>query len=194
MELLRISQKPQSRQALFNSSSKTQPSILAIWEELLLHLGRAHHTLITRGGARLQSSTPTSQPAPVRDAHTVQIRQANIFRPASAPKSSGISSTIQSALEGPVQSTPPAIVARVQGAASNVAGQAESKAIEWSGEVMGRVEKSEAGGKVLKEARGFWARLGSWVGGAWVDRHIQASLPEVVIIDRIMESELETLQ
>jgi nucleoporin NDC1 len=190
MELLRIANSPKRRQALFASTSKARPPILAIWEDLLLHLGRAHQTLISRGGARTASAAPATRPAPVQDAHTVQVRQANIFRPAAAPKASGVTLALQSALEGPVQSAPPAMLSKAQGLAMEAKGRAESKAVEWRGEVMGRVEKSEVGGTVLKEARGVWASIGSWVGGEWADRNVQGSLPEVVVIERIMDSEL----
>ncbi|KAI9631893.1 nucleoporin protein Ndc1-Nup [Dioszegia hungarica] len=187
MELLRVSHNPSRRQALFAVTSKTQPPILAIWEDLLLHLGRAHQTLISRGGARTASSAPASRPAPVQDTHTVQVRQANIFRPAPSAKTSGITRSLQSALEGPVQSAPPALLAKAQTLALDARGKAEAKAVEWQGEVMGRVEKSEVGGTVLKEARGVWAGIGEWVGAEWVERNAKGSLPEVVVIERIMD-------
>ncbi len=190
MELLRVSNNQTRRRALFDSVSKGQPPVLAIWEDLLLQLGRAHQTLISRGGSRTASSAPASRPAPVQDSHTVQVRQANIFRPAAAPKTSGLSATIQSALEGPVQAAPPAIIGKAQELALDVKGKAEVKAVEWREEVVERVGKTEVGGTVIKEAKGVWAGLGAWIGSEWAYRTVRTSIPEATVIERILDSEL----
>lgn len=189
MELLRVSNNKTRRQALFSGTSKGQPPILSVWEDLLLHLGRAHQTLISRGGSRQSPSAPASRPAPVQDSHTVQVRQANIFRPASLPKTSGLTATIQSALEGPVQAAPPAILGKAQNLALDVKGKAEVKAVEWKEEVVGRVAGTEVGGTVIKEAKGVLAGLGEWVGAEWADRQVRTSIPEPVTLERILDSE-----
>lgn len=36
----------------------------------------------------------------------------------------------------------------------------------------------------------MWAGIGEWVGAEWVERNAKGSLPEVVVIERIMDSEL----
>lgn len=194
MELVRVSQNQSRRKALFDTASKGQPPILAIWEELLLHLGRAHANLVSRGGARTASSgSAPPRPAPVQDSHTVQVRQTNIFRPAPASvpsrtSGSALLSAFQSALDGPIQPAPPAIVGKAQVFALDAKQRAEQKAIEWQGEVLGTVEKTTVGGLVLPRTRGFWTSLAGWVGSAWAERSLQTSLPEVVCIERILDS------
>ncbi|ORY31431.1 nucleoporin protein Ndc1-Nup [Naematelia encephala] len=183
-ELLRVSNLPNRRQALFadiprNPSSTSQSLICDLFENLLILLGRSHQTLVTRGGALSSSSSPapTSRPAP--DVHTAQIRSADIFRPVAKPKS-----ILQNLLDGPIRSGPPPIpVQKAEIQVKQITGKAVERVEGVKKDVIGRIE----GYPVVVKANGWLGAVYAWSGEEWARRNVVSAIPDVDQIRLIVD-------
>lgn len=188
MELLRVSHLPNRRKAIFTDISKTPTLTAELWQELLVHLGRIHHNLVTRGGYRIASASSAARPSSAPDPRSIPVRSADIFRPATKPQSS-LQLALKNVLDGPVRA-PPQPVLKVQQLGRMAQVEAGKKAEEVQKQVMGRIEATPVGATVLSEAKGWNKAMWSWVGEQWVTRTVQRSLPEVLLAKRIIESKI----
>ncbi|WVQ72857.1 hypothetical protein IAR50_002418 [Cryptococcus sp. DSM 104548] len=190
MELLRVAHIPASRKSLFDNISKSPVPVLALWEELLLHFGTVHHTLITRGSgsgstARPLASTSTQPPTP-SSGQTIPIKQADIFRPQPKPKPSSFN--LKTALNGPIRppssSAPPPIVSKnltkVGDLAKNALGEAQGMALE-------RIEASAMGASFVWETRVVKKGVHEWAGREWGRRAVRGVLGDVGVVKRVID-------
>ncbi|KAK4686253.1 nucleoporin NDC1, partial [Tremellales sp. Uapishka_1] len=178
MELLRVSQNPTRRKAIFTDMS-TSPSLThQLWEELLLALGRSYTTLVTRGGgsstAAVQQAATPRQPDP----RSLPVKQADIFKPNLKHKS-----TISSFLDGPVRAMPPAPVIKAVRAVE-LAEQNALKQIDTTrSKVLGKIDSVPAGHAALR-----WKDLVLGSMSAYgAERYVDTSLPDLVLVQRIIE-------
>ena len=180
MELLRVAHDPIRRQAIFIDISKTPSLIHEIWQELLLHLGRANYKLVTRGGSRplIASSVPqtTAQPDP----RAIPIKQADIFRPvAQKPLTFGLS-----LLDGPVRAKPPQPVIK----ATEKTLRAVNEIKQVQGQVLERIESTPTGHTVLIEATGRLDIIYGWAAEEWARSSVERSLPDQDLVRHIIDS------
>jgi hypothetical protein len=184
MELLRISHDPVRRETIFSDISKT-PLTHEIWTELLLHLGRVNHNLVTRGGSRPLTTSAVPQAVKPPDPRAIPIKQADIFRPVvKKPTTFGLS-----LLDGPVvRAVPPEPVMRATQATMQIEGKAVEKAKKLQSEVVGRIEATPTGHTALGEAAGWIDAVYGWVGGEWARRSVERSLPDPDVFRLIVDS------
>lgn len=188
MELIRIVHSPERRKVIFSDvATNAQPDLTtALWQELLVHLGRVNQTLVTRGGTRVAtrpapSSVPASRPS---DARAIPLQSGAIFRP-SIKNQSGLQTFFTSVLDGPIQATPQTIkkVQQIEGKGEEKAKEVARGALEWA-------ERKSIAGPVLKQSstymeEHFWNQ----VGREWTRRHVALSLGDFALARRIIESQ-----
>lgn len=185
MELLRIAHLPERRKALFSDIPLNSQTDLptAIWQELLIHLGRINQALSTRGGTRTSTRPPAAPPASRSDARAIPLQSGAIFRPAVKQKSA-IESMFTSVLDGPIQPTPQIVnkVKEIEGKVEKESQIAGQKALEW-------IERKPVSGPVLKNST-TWLDSNVWsqIGRVWAKRNIELSLGDMVIAQRIIDS------
>lgn len=185
MEMMRVSRDPARRKAIFENLSQQPVLIHQVIEALLLQLGKRFNTLQTRGGlvATAKPAAPIKPSGP--DPRTIQVQQADIFRP-SARASSVVGSTLQNVLDGPVVA-PPDWTAKIDPSVvgPKVMGQVEGVA----GEALKMIEGKPYGGQVLDGGRGFLASLNGWTGREWARSNVAISVPDPMIITWIVDGE-----
>jgi hypothetical protein len=118
------------------------------------------------------------------------IKQADIFRPVVKQKST-LSLALQNVLDGPIRPTPPTPVAKVGEAAMIVRQRAVKSAEDVQAQVVGRIEATPLGNKVVSEAKGWSARTHAWVGRTWATRRFDGVLPDVELALWIIDSEFK---
>ena len=188
MELIRVVQLPARRKAIFADITRPPTPTLTheIWQELLLHLGRVHYTLVTRGGSRSFSAPAASQAAVTPDPRSISVKQADIFRPVVKQKSSyGLS-----LLDGPIRAVPPQPVTQLVQATRQIESKAVAQAKQVQNEVVGRIEATPMGHTVLGEADGWTDAVYSWMGLEWAGRSIGQSLPDMDLARLVLDSTL----
>lgn len=177
------------RKAIFSETATNSQTDLttAIWQELLIHLGRVNQALSTRGGTRVTSRpTPTSVPAArPSDARAIPLQSGAIFRPA-VKQSSGLQTFFTGVMDGPIQATPQALkkIQQVESKGEEKAQAAAQGALEW-------VERKPISGPVLKQSTS-WLDENVWsvAGQEWARRCIGLSLSDMILAQRIIEGEL----
>jgi hypothetical protein len=188
LELLRIAHSPEKRKIVFaDTATNSQLDLTtAIWQELLIHLGRINQTLTTRGGTRTSSrpaasSAPRSAPS---DTRAIPLQSGAIFKPAIKQKS-GLQTIFTSALDGPIQPTPQIVnrAKQIEGVVEKKTEKAAQEALEW-------VERKPVSGPVLKKST-TWLDSNVWsqLGREWARRNIVLCLGDMVLAQRIIESE-----
>ncbi|ODN74534.1 hypothetical protein L202_06907 [Cryptococcus amylolentus CBS 6039] len=181
MELLRVAHIPASRKALFDNISRSPVPVLALWEDLLLHFGTVHHTLITRGSTS-RPLTP-AQPSTSSSAQAIPIKQGDIFRPQPQAKSSSFN--IKAAFDGPIRpSAPPPAVAKE---ISKVGDLAKKRIGEAQGMALGRIEATGVGASFVGEARVARRDVHEWAGREWARRSVRVVLGDAVIVQRVID-------
>lgn len=184
MELARIVHDPVRRKAMFSDISKTTPLTHDIWQQLLLHLGRANYKSVTRGGSRPLASPTAQQTVKTPDPRAIPIRQAEIFRPVIKKASSyGLS-----LLDGPTQAVPPEPVLKLSQRAMHIEGVAIERAKQLQHQVVGRIEATPTGHTVLDETQGWIDASHAWAGMEWARRNVQRALPDPDATRLIVES------
>ena len=189
MELLRVVHSKERRKAIFSEVSTNSQTDLttAIWQELLIHLGRVNQTLSTRGGTRVAtrpapSSVPASRPS---DARAIPLQSGAIFRPA-VKQQSGLQTFFTGVMDGPIQATPQAVkkIQQIEHKGEEKAQAAAQGALEW-------VERKPISGPVLKQSTS-WLDENVWsvAGKEWARRSIALSLGDIILAQRIIEGEL----
>jgi hypothetical protein len=191
MELLRVANTPARRKAIFSDMSRSPPLINSLWQEMLLSLGRSYQTLSSRGIASASRPPSAIKPASTGpDPRSIAIKQADIFRPVVKQKST-LSLALQNVLDGPIRPTPPTPVTKVGEAAMIVRQRAVKSAEDVQAQVVGRIEATPLGNKVVSEAKGWSARTHAWVGRTWATRRFDGVLPDVESALWIIDSEFK---
>lgn len=187
MELLRIVHIRDKRKLLFaDTATNSQPDLTtAIWQELLVHLGRVNQTITTRGGTRTaMRPASTSARLPASDTRAIPLQSGAIFRPA-VKQRSGLQSMFTNVLDGPIQPTPQ-IVNKAKQIESDLEKRTEKAAqgaLEW-------VERKPVSGPVLKKSTTWLdSQVWSQLGREWARRNVVLSLGDMVLAQRIIESE-----
>jgi len=188
MELLRIVHIQDKRKVIFaDTATNSQPDLTtAIWQELLIHLGRINQSIITRGGTRSLSRPITSATRPPSsDTRAIPLQSGAIFRPA-IKQGSGIQSMFKNVLDGPIQPVPPQIANKakqIEGIVEKQTEKAAQGALEW-------VERKPVSGPVLKNSASWLdSRVWSQLGREWARRNVVLCLGDMVLAQRIIESE-----
>lgn len=188
MELLRIVHIQDKRRTLFSDTpTNSQPDLTtAVWQELLIHLGRINQQITTRGGTRSASRPIASSTRPVRsDTRAIPLQSGAIFRPA-IKQGSGLQSVFKNVLDGPIQPIPPQIVNKAQQIEDIVEKRTEKAAqgaLEW-------VERKPVSGPVLKNSTTWLdSRVWSQLGREWARRNVALCLGDMVLAKRIIERE-----
>lgn len=194
MELLRVSHDKSRRATIFIAGAETSGKqlvfILEVWQTLLLNFGQSYRTLYTRGGQRsLTASRPAPPSAP--DPRAIKIQQADVFRPATKPKSA-IETALQSALDGPVRPTPPAVL-NAERAVLEVENKALKQVEDAAQKAIKRIEGVPVGEAVVAETRGMIQGVYRWYGREWAKRSVATSLPDPSVIHWTIESELSSI-
>ncbi|ODN95784.1 hypothetical protein L198_04402 [Cryptococcus wingfieldii CBS 7118] len=181
MELLRVAHIPASRKALFDNISRSPIPVLALWQDLLLHFGTVHHTLITRGSIS-RPLTP-AQPSTPSSAHAIPIKQGDIFRP--QPKAKSSSFNLKAAFDGPIRPSapPPAVAENI----SKVGDLAKKRIGEAQGMALGRIEATGVGASFVGEARVARRDVHEWAGREWARRSVRVVLGDAVIVQRVID-------
>jgi len=187
MELLRIVHIQDRRKVIFaDTATNSQPDLTtAIWQELLIHLGRINQSITTRGGTRSLSRPITSAARPTTsDTRAIPLQSGAIFRPA-IKQGSGIQSMFKNVLDGPIQPVPPQIANKAKQIEDIVEKQTEKAAqgaLEW-------VERKPVSGPVLKNSATWLdSRVWSQLGREWARRNVVLCLGDMVLAQRIIES------
>lgn len=187
MELLRVVSIPRHRKIFFDDISKSPSLISQLCQELLLQFGKVHNVLVNRGVTIQPQNTKSSPVAAsgistAHDERKISIRQADIFRPLAKPKSTF---NLKSILDGPIQATAPSPVVKL--------GQAGTLAIKHvesvQDRVVGRIEGNPVGGAIVNEAKGARKGVNEWAGKEWGRRSVRSVLGEVLVAQRVIESE-----
>lgn len=189
MELLRVVHNKERRRAIFSETATNSQIDLtsAIWQELLIQLGRVNQTLSSRGGTRVAARlAPTSVPASrPSDARAIPLQSGAIFRPA-IKQSSGLQTFFTGVMDGPIQATPQAVkkIQQIESKGEEKAQAAAQGALEW-------VERKPISGPVLKQSTS-WLDENIWsiAGREWARRSIGLSLGDMILAQRIIESKL----
>lgn len=170
---------------IFDDISRTPVLTHEIWQELLLQLGRQYQHLSTRGGYLI-----SSRPAPVQpsgpDPSAIQVKQADVFRPTTKPKS-GLQSTIQSVLDGPIEPTPPQVI-NAERTVLQVGAKPLKQIEGLLGQGLGKVESTRTGGVIVQTSLGMREEVHQWIGKEWTRRNIRISLPDPEILRWIIDS------
>jgi hypothetical protein len=189
MELLRIVHVQEKRKIIFADTATNSQSDLttAIWQELLIHLGRINQSITTRGGTRsLSRPVPSTARQPTSDTRAIPLQSGAIFRPA-IKQVSGIQSMFKNVLDGPIQPVPPQIATKakqIEGIVEKQTEKAAQGALEW-------VERKPVSGPVLKNSASWLdSRVWSQIGREWARRNVALCLGDMVLAQRIIESEL----
>lgn len=189
MELLRVVHNQNRRKALFEEvATSSQPDLTAaLWQELLIHLGRINQTLSTRGGTRVTtrpapSSVPASRPSSTR---AIPLQSGAIFRPA-IKSQSGLQSFLTGVMDGPIQAAPQQAtktIKQIEDKGEEKARAVAQGALEW-------VERKPISGPVLKQSTS-WLDDNVWsvAGAEWARRSIVLSLGDMILAQRIIEGE-----
>lgn len=189
MELLRVVHSKERRKAIFNEVATNSQADLttALWQELLIHLGRVNQTVSTRGGSRVAvrptpSSAPVSRPS---DARAIPLQSGAIFRPAMKTQS-GLQKFFTGVMDGPIQATPQAVkkIQQIEQKGEEKAQAAAQGALEW-------VERKPISGPALKQSTS-WLDENVWsvAGKEWARRSIALSLGDMIVAQRIIEGKL----
>ena len=189
MELLRIVHIQEKRRILFSDIPTNSQTNLttAIWQELLVHLGRVNQQITTRGGTR-SASRPVAAAtrSTTSDTRAIPLQSGAIFRPA-IKQTSGIQSMFKTVLDGPIQPVPPQIVNKAKQIEDIVEKRTEKAAqgaLEW-------VERKPVSGPVLKKSTTWLdSRVWSQIGREWARRNVVMCLGDMVLAQRIIESKL----
>lgn len=192
MELLRIVHVQEKRKIIFaDTATNSQPDLTtAIWQELLVHLGRINQSITTRGGTRsLSRPVPSAARQPTSDTRAIPLQSGAIFRPA-IKQGSGIQSMFKNVLDGPIQPVPPQIANKAKQIEGIVEKQTE-KAAQGALESLEWVERKPVSGPVLKNSASWLdSRVWSQIGREWARRNVVLCLGDMVLAQRIIESEL----
>jgi hypothetical protein len=187
MELLRIVHVQEKRKIIFaDTTTNSQPDLTtAIWQELLIHLGRINRSITTRGGTRsLSRPVPSAARQPTSDTRAIPLQSGAIFRPA-IKQGSGIQSMLKNVLDGPIQPVPPQIANKakqIEGIVEKQTEKAAQGALEW-------VERKPVSGPVLKNSASWLdSRVWSQLGREWARRNVVLCLGDMVLAQRIIES------
>lgn len=187
MELLRVISIPRCRKIFFDDISKSPSLISQLCQELLLQFGNVHHVLVSRGAT---SKPQSSQSSPVAsstisttaDERKIPVRQADIFRPLAKPKST---INLKSVLDGPIQASTPSPVVKLTQAGTLAMKHVESV----QDQVVGRIEGNPVGDAIVSEAKGARKNVNEWAGKEWGRRSVRSVLGEVLVAQRVIESE-----
>jgi hypothetical protein len=187
MELLRIVHVQEKRKIIFaDTATNSQPDLTtAIWQELLIHLGRINQSITTRGGTRsLSRPVPSAARPPTSDTRAIPLQSGAIFRPA-IKQGSGIQSMFKNVLDGPIQPVPPQIANKakqIEGIVEKQTEKVAQGALEW-------VERKPVSGPVLKNSASWLdSRVWSQLGREWARRNVVLCLGDMVLAQRIIES------
>jgi hypothetical protein len=187
MELLRIVHVQDKRKIIFaDTATNSQPDLTtAIWQEMLIHLGRINQSITTRGGTRSLSRPVTSAARPpTSDTRAIPLQSGAIFRPA-IKQGSGLQSMFKNVLDGPIQPVPPQIANKakqIEGIVEKQTEKAAQGALEW-------VERKPVSGPVLKSSATWLdSRVWSPLGREWARRNVVLCLGDMVLAQRIIES------
>lgn len=191
MELADVARSSARRKAVYGDVSNRNPTLwVDMWQTIMLHLGESHRVLLTRNGrtipaAIIQPAAPSSaQP----DAHAIQIKQDDIFRPAAraaaaAPPNKGVAwlqtvislstsigTSISAALLPLVRKAPVVVPKQVDGAVAKI--QAVKPAVK--SEVQHVQETLEQRLTALTRAKGF---IKAASGAEWAYREVDYVMP-----------------
>lgn len=190
MELLRVAHSESRRKAIFSDVATSPSLILDTWQELLLIVGRAHHTIATRNdavGSGPSVSRPPAQPSQP-DPRQIALKQGDIFRP--TPKSkSAVTSVLQNVLDGPASPSPPTAVLQAMRSAADLKAKAIKEAGDVQAQVLGRIEGTRVGSTVASGAKGLSQGTSGLVGRMWAQAKVQAVVPDLLPALRALDRE-----
>lgn len=183
MELLRAVQLPERRRVIFaditKSPSQGQALTADFFQELLFQLGRINMTLVTRGGSRSFGSAAAPNASTQLDAHTLQLKSGDIFRPVSKQRSA-FGQVIQNVLDGPVTpQPPPPTVAKINAEARMITDKAMEKASAVQGKFLRQIEASPIGQSVMVKTQGWFDGAHRWAGREWARRNVDRAMPRL---------------
>ncbi|OXB37300.1 hypothetical protein LQV05_003651 [Cryptococcus neoformans] len=185
MELLRVVSIPRHRKIFFDDISKSPSLISQLCQELLLQFGKVHNVLINRGVTVEPQSTRSSPVAAsvistAHDERKIPVRQADIFRPLTKPKSTF---NLKNILDGPIQATPPSSVVKLGQAGTLAMKHVESV----QDRVVAQIEGNPFGGAIVNEAKGTRKGVNEWAGKEWGRRSVRSVLGDVLVAQRAIE-------